>query len=92
MIGGPDGCAYETEPDRIIRICKSDGSGPMAPSSPQPALMLTPASVTPNPVQGTHVAFTTTFSNVTVPTGTPVILIVAGPNLQSLLGRTDANG
>jgi hypothetical protein len=92
IIGGPDGCAYATEPDRIIRICKADGSGPMAPSTPQAALILSPASFTSNPAQGSPITLTVNFSNVTVPAGTPVMLTVIGPNLQAILGRTDAGG
>jgi len=92
MIGGPDGCAYATEPDRIIRICKSDGSGPFAPSSPQPGLLLSPASISPNPSQGSGRSFTAAFQNLSVPLGTPVFFSVTGANPQLTTVATDASG
>jgi hypothetical protein len=89
---GPDGCAYATQTDRVLKVTNADGSCPFAPTSAAPGLSLTPAVVVPNPTQGTPETFTATFHNITVPAGTPVTLTVIGPNLQSRLGRTDANG
>lgn len=50
------------------------------------------STVIPNPAQGASETFTATFDNLSAPAGTPVTLAVIGPNLQSILGRTDANG
>ncbi len=89
---GPDGCMYATQTDRVIRLTAADGSCPFAPTSVAPALRLTPTAVTPDPAQGTPESFTATFQNLTVPAGTPVQLVVAGPNLQTLFARTDGVG
>ncbi len=84
-ITGPDGCAYMTQSDRILKITAADGTCSFASSSPFPSLSLTPSNVTPNPVQGTQESFTATFSNVSVPAGTLVQFSVIGTNLQTAL-------
>jgi hypothetical protein len=48
--------------------------------------------VQPNPAQGAPVTFTATFSNLIVPSNTPVIFTVIGPNFGFFLSRTNAQG
>jgi hypothetical protein len=87
---GPDGCFYATQSDRVLRVTNADGSCPFSPTSAASGLVLTPAQVDP-PV-GTPFTFTATFNNLAVPANTPVIFNVLGPNFQSSLARTNANG
>lgn len=89
-ITGPDGCAYMTQSDRILKITAADGTCNFASTSPLPGLSLSPANVSPNPAQGTQQSFTATFSNVTVPTGTLVDFAVIGANLQRALVHPNA--
>jgi Pro-kumamolisin, activation domain/Bacterial Ig-like domain (group 1) len=90
-ITGPDGCAYMTQSDRILKITAADGTCNFASTSPLPGLSLSPANVSPNPAQGTRQSFTATFSNVTVPTGTVVDFAVIGANLQGALVHPNAD-
>ena len=89
---GPDGCLYAEASDTIFKLAPSSGGCGFAPTNPSPTLALTPATVVPNPAQGTSQTFTATFKNVTAPTGTAVYFQVSGANLQVKLGTTDANG
>src|SRR5262249_12253000 len=89
---GPDGCLYANAHDTIFTLAQSAGGCGFTPTNPAPALTLAPATVSPNPAQGTPETFTATFRNLSVPTDTPVTLTVIGPNLQALLARTDATG
>jgi hypothetical protein len=91
-VAGPDGCLYTAAQDTIYKLTKGDGSCGFVPTNPGPALVLTPAVVTPNPAQGGTQTFTATFKNTSVPAGTPVIFTVAGANLQFKLATTDATG
>ena len=58
LAGGPDGCAYAVQSDRVVRITAADGSCAFAASGPLPTLSLSPGAVTPNPLQGTVQTFT----------------------------------
>jgi hypothetical protein len=89
---GPDGCLYAAESDTIYKLTTSSGSCGFVPTNPSPALTLTPATVSPNPAQGTSQTFTATFSNTSVPAGTPVYFAINGANPQLKLGTTNANG
>ena len=89
---GPDGCFYATQTDRVIKVTSADGSCPFAPTSLQPNLRLTPATVIPNPPTGTPVTFTATLRNVTAPAGTTVTFTVTGANPQTKLVPADASG
>jgi len=89
-ITGPDGCAYMTQSDRILKITAADGTCSFASSSPLPSISLSPANVTPNPAQGTQASFTATLSNTTAPVGAPITFNVVGANLQSALVHTNA--
>jgi len=89
---GPDGCLHASAQDTILKLTPNSGGCGFNPTNPSPTLVLTPSTVSPNPVQGTSQTFTATFKNVVVPTGTPVNFQVSGANLQVKLGTTDVNG
>jgi kumamolisin len=90
--GGPDGCAYVSNGDRIDRITAADGSCNFAASSAGPTLSLSPATVTPNPLQGTTATFTAILANAGAPAGTPLFVQITGVNPQVVMIRTDADG
>ncbi len=92
MKTGPDGCAYATQSDRIIRITALDGTCNFAASAASPTLSLSPSVVTPNPAQGTSATFTATLSNVNSPAGTSILISVTGANGQTRQARADASG
>ena len=89
---GPDGCLYLSALETIVRLSKDDGECGFDASGASASLVLTPGAVAPDPAQGTSVAFTARFANVSVPTGTPVAVGVEGANAQIRLGTTDATG
>lgn len=90
--GGPDGCAYVSNSDRIDRITNADGSCSSASSSPFPMLSLSPVTVMTTPSQGSSQTFTATLQNATTLSGVPVTFHVTGANPQLKLVVTDANG
>ncbi len=79
-VTGPDGCLYSGRYDTIYRLTSSNGTCSFAPTSPAPALSLSPATVSPNPAQGTPVTLTATLSYVSSPAGVPVLFTVSGAN------------
>lgn len=89
---GPDGCMYPSNGDVIYRFAPTDGVCDFATTNPSPALALTPASVTPDPVQGGVVTLTSTFRNIAAPAGTAVYFEVRGANAGTHLVRTDDAG
>lgn len=89
---GPDGCLYFTAAEAIFRLTTSDGDCGFVAASATPSLTLSPGVVTPDPAQGTSVTMTATFSNLTVPAGTPVLFGVNGDNAQLRLATTDGSG
>jgi hypothetical protein len=89
---GADGCLYASGSDTIYRLTTTSGDCGFVPTNPSPALALSPASVSPSPAQSTSLTFTASFSNVSVPAGTPVTFTVVGANTQTRLGNTDATG
>ena len=89
---GPDGCLYFTALETILRLSKDSGECGFDASNALPALVLAPGVVTPDPAQGTSIAFAAKFSNVAVPAGTPVLFGVEGSNAQIRLATTDASG
>jgi hypothetical protein len=91
-VTGPDGCLYTAHYDTVYRLSSSDGTCSFAPTSPAPALKLTPAAVTPNPAQGSSQTFTATLQNVSPASGVPVYFYVAGANAQTKMADTNANG
>ena len=90
--GGPDGCPYVSNGDRIDRITASDGTCKFAVSIAQPALTLSPALVAPIPQQGSTQSFTATINNVVSPADTAVFFRVTGANPQVKLVRSNASG
>ncbi len=89
---GPDGCMYPGNGDVIYRFAPTAGACDFATTNPSPALVLTPASVTPNPTQGGVVTLTATVRNLAAPSGTAVYFEVRGANAGTHLVRTDDNG
>ena len=89
---GLDGCMYVNSHDTILKLAPTSGACSFKPSNPSPLLALTPATISPNPAQGTSQTFTATFQNISAPLGTPVLFRVTGANPQVTLGTTDANG
>ncbi len=92
MIGGPDGCLYFDDRDRVVRVTAADGSCDAAPSTAQPSLLLTPQTAMPNPVQGTEHTLTARLVNVDFDPGAPVFFTVRGANASGGLARADADG
>jgi kumamolisin len=88
---GPDGCVYVNAHDAIRKL-SVDAGCTFNPTNPSPALVLSPAAVTPDPAQGSTRTFTATFRNASVPAGTPVYFRITGPNAQVRLANTDASG
>jgi hypothetical protein len=89
---GPDGCMYSAKTTTIYRVAAAAGGCSFTPTSPAPAINLTPATVAPNPAQGSAQTFTATLRNVTPSSGVPVMFTVEGVNEQIKLVDTDSNG
>jgi kumamolisin len=89
---GPDGCLYTEASDTVFKLAPSAGPCSFTPTNPAPALDLSPASVSPNPVQGTSTIFTATLRNVGQPQGSPITFVVGGANSLIKMVRADSNG
>src|SRR5262249_54790824 len=89
---GPDGCLYANAHDTILKLAPTAGGCGFTPTNPAPSLSLTPASVSPNPAQGTPETFTATLRNVSTPQGTPITFFVGGANSRVKMVRADSNG
>jgi hypothetical protein len=89
---GPDGCLYSAKSTIVYRIAAAAGGCSFTPTSPAPAINLTPATVAPNPAQGSAQTFTATLHNVTPLSGVPVMFTVEGVNEEIKLVDTDSNG
>lgn len=89
---GPDGCMYATTADTVYKLTDPSGSCGFNPTGSLPTLSLTPAQVSPDPIQGGSQPFTATIHNLDVPAGTPVFVHVTGANQLFQLVRTDASG
>jgi kumamolisin len=89
---GPDGCMYVNAHDTILKLAPTSGPCTFTPTNPAPALSLSPASVSPNPAQGTNVMFTAALHNVSQPEGTPITFFVGGANSVVKMVRADSNG
>ena len=92
LVRGPDGCVYAAQGDGVFKITDTHGNCTYASAPQPPSLVLAPPTTSNDPAQGTSQTFTASFHYVTVPAGTPVTLLVVGPNTQTLFGRTNANG
>jgi hypothetical protein len=91
-VTGPDGCLYSAHYDTIYRLTSSSGTCGFNPTSPAPSINLTPATVSPNPAQGTSQTFTATLHNVASPAGIPVYFTVTGANGQFGSAPANASG
>lgn len=89
---GPDGCLYASASDTVYKLAPSAGGCGFATTNPSPALILSPATVSPNPTQGSQQMMTAQFVNLAVPADTPVFFNINGANWQSQLARTNASG
>ena len=89
---GPDGCLYTSSGDTIYKLAPSTGGCGFLPTSPVPALSLSPATVSPNPTQGTPTTFTAVLRNVSQPQGTPIMFVAGGANSVVKMVRADSNG
>lgn len=89
---GPDGCLYAPIQNVVYKLTDPTGGCSFLAANANPSLILTPASVSPNPAQGDSQTFTATLDNVPTPLGTPVFFTVTGANPQIKLVRADANG
>jgi len=89
---GPDGCLYADAHDKILRLAPTSGTCGFTPTNPAPGLSLGPATVSPNPAQGTPETFTASLHNIDQPEGTPITFMVAGANPQGKMVRADSNG
>lgn len=91
-VTGPDGCLYSAHYDTIYRIANSRGTCSFLPTNPAPSIKLTPATVTPNPAQGSSQTLTATLQNVSPASGVPVYFYVTGANAQTRMADTNAGG
>jgi hypothetical protein len=89
---GPDGCLYGSGSDTIYRLSLDDGTCPFRPTSPAPALALTPAPDAPDREQGESQLFEARLLNVESPLGTPVYFGVTGANSGFGFALADAEG
>lgn len=88
--GGPDGCAYVSNGDRVDRITAADGTCNFAPTSTAPMLSLSPGAA--SPAQGSSLTLTAQFFNVSIPIGTKIYFNVSGVNAGVLQGKTNSAG
>jgi hypothetical protein len=91
-VTGPDGCLYSNHYDTVYRLSSANGTCTFAPTSPAPAIKLTPATVTTNPAQGSSQTLTATLQNVSPASGVPVYFYVTGANAQTRMVDTNASG
>jgi Pro-kumamolisin, activation domain/Bacterial Ig-like domain (group 1)/Bacterial Ig-like domain (group 3)/Cep192 domain 4 len=90
---GPDGCLYIAGGPTVSRITRTDGTCGFGPTIQPPTISLTPATVSPNPAQGSSQSFTAALHYTSTLSGVPVRLQVGGANPQSLqLVETDSTG
>ncbi|MEW6269348.1 MAG: protease pro-enzyme activation domain-containing protein [Thermodesulfobacteriota bacterium] len=89
---GPDGCLYASLGHTVFKLTDPAGGCSFLATAATPALSLTPAAVSPNPLQGSTQAFTATFRNVDAPEGTVVFFQVSGANPTVRMVRTNAAG
>jgi Pro-kumamolisin, activation domain/Bacterial Ig-like domain (group 1) len=87
---GPDGCVYLAAGDAVFRV--TDTTGACNYTKATPTLALAPASVSPNPAQGTSETFTATLHYASVPAGSPVTFQIIGANPGVNVVNTNASG
>jgi Pro-kumamolisin, activation domain/Bacterial Ig-like domain (group 1) len=91
-VAGPDGCLYSERYDTVYRLANASGACSFTPTSPAPAIKITPASVSPNPPQGNSETFTATLQNVSSPANQAIQFAVRGANPEVSLVRANAQG
>lgn len=89
---GPDGCLYAPAGNAIYKLTNPTGGCNFLPGSARPSLTLTPAAVSPDPLQGSSQTFTAKFNHLPVPEGTAVIFEVIGATKNLRMLRTNAAG
>lgn len=89
---GPDGCLYVAGGPTVSRITNADGSCGFGPVAQPPAITLSPAEVSPNPLQGGSQNLTATLHYVASPQGTPINFSVSGVNPQVAQVNADSSG
>lgn len=90
---GPDGCLYTVVAGTsVYRLKNADGPCRFSAAAGSPTLTLTPAVVTPDPVQGSSRTFTATLQGVDDPEGIPVYFDVIGANAGLTMVRAGADG
>jgi kumamolisin len=92
MTFGPDGCIYAAQGTTVFRVTDTSGGCNYGTTLGTPSLVLSPTSVSPNPLQGTSQTFNATIHYGTATAGTPVLFTVAGVNRQSRLVHANSNG
>src|SRR5271170_1208971 len=89
---GPDGCLYVAGGPTVSRITNTDGTCSFGPAAQPPKINLSPAVVTPNPVQGTSQSFTATLLYGGALSGVPMSLQTTGANPLYQFATTNASG
>src|SRR5271155_580879 len=89
---GPDGCLYVAGGPTVSRITNTDGTCSFGPAAQPPKINLSPAVVTPNPVQGTSQSFTATLLYGGALGGVPMTLQTTGANPLYQFATTNASG
>src|SRR5208283_4817112 len=92
MTFGPDGCVYAAQGTTVFRITDTSGGCSYGTTLGTPSLVVSPTSVSPNPLQGTSQTFNATIHYGTATAGTPVLFTVNGANPQSRLVNASSNG
>jgi hypothetical protein len=89
---GPDGCLYAGLSDTVFKLTPTSGNCAFASSNHAPAIRLTPATVLPNPAQGTAQTFTAQLSNISVGAGQTITFQVRGANHALQVVPLNADG
>ena len=92
MTFGPDGCLYAAQGTTVFRVTDTSGGCSYGTTLGTPTLVLSPTSVSPNPLQGTSQTFNATIHYASATAGTPVLFTVTGANPQSGLVNANSNG
>ena len=88
---GPDGCIYSADNNVVFKVTSTTGSCNATPSVGPPQISLSGPGVV-SPAAGSSVTFKAQLSNVSSPSGTPVLFTVSGANPQVKLVDASANG
>jgi kumamolisin len=89
---GPDGCLYISNGATIFKLTTATGACGFATTAVVPAIALTPATQTVNPLQGSSVTLTATVLGVPPTAGLEITFGISGANAQLRAARTDSTG